>query len=244
MPITTWTLDPGAESLVPSGGEVVGGDAMLVNPPLGEPAAYSETPNFSGPASSPSFNGAPPTEIEGQHAVFDTPPFEVDTEFVGVPRASLRLSHLAPTGDVRFFVKIYDVDPDGALTLLRRQVAPSRVPDAALEAGPVEVYAVGNSWLFRAGHRLRVVVATTDQAYYNQRVADTVTLSSTMDTPSTIELPLRALASSDPSPTPAPPPQVPAPPPAAPGPDTPVTGGGFALAGLLVLGLAAMRRRG
>jgi ABC-2 type transport system ATP-binding protein len=241
VPITTWTLDPANDALVPSGGEVMGGEASLANPPLGEPAAYSEIPNFSGPSSSPGSVGfAPPTEIPTQHAVFDTPPFEVDTEFVGVPRASLRLSHLAPTGDVRFFLKIYDVDPDGGLTLLRRQVAPARVPDAALEAGPVGVHAIGNSWLFRKGHSLRIVVATTDQAYYNQKVADAVTLSSTGDAPSTIDLPLRSLTADDPMPLPAPPPEVAPPPPA---PSTPVTGGGFAIAGLLVLGLAVFRRR-
>jgi ABC-2 type transport system ATP-binding protein len=241
VPITTWTLDPGADALVPAGGAVTGGAASLVNPPLGEPAAVSDIPNFSGPASSPgSADFVPPTEIETQHAVFDTPPFAVDTEMVGVPRASLRLSHVAPTADVRFFVKLYDVDPDGGLTLLRRQAAASRVPDSALQAGPVQVHAIGNSWLFREGHSLRLVIATTDQAYYNQRVPDQITLSSSADAPSTIDLPLRPLTAADPPPSPAPPPHVPAP---TPGPTTPVTGGGFALAGLLVLGFGVLRRR-
>jgi hypothetical protein len=141
---------------------------------------------------------------------------------------------------VRFFVKLYDVDPDGGLTLLRRQAAASRVPDSALQAGPVQVHAIGNSWLFREGHSLRLVIATTDQAYYNQRVPDQITLSSSADAPSTIDLPLRPLTAADPPPSPAPPPHVPAP---TPGPTTPVTGGGFALAGLLVLGFGVLRRR-
>ncbi|MFA5786157.1 MAG: CocE/NonD family hydrolase [Actinomycetota bacterium] len=236
-PAVTYNLDPGAGALVAGGGAVTGGGAMLLVPAGGEPAAYSETANFSSPGGP---GDRPPTEIEGQFAQLDTPAFKADTEMAGVPVAHLRLSHVAPTGDIRFFLKLYDVDTNGGATLLRRQVAAARVPDSALSKGAVDVRLVGASHLIRAGHAMRLVVATTDQAYYNARVADAITLSSSAAQPSTIELPLRPLGAGDPKPAPAPSPQVLA---SKPRGGLPATGGGLAPLGFVVIAGALWLRR-
>ena len=88
---TTFTLS-GTRRLVTSARTA--GSATFVNPPGGVPPAYTETSNFSGPAS-PAVP-LPPTEHPGQHVDFTPPPFTTAVESVGVPSA-VRLSHAAPT---------------------------------------------------------------------------------------------------------------------------------------------------
>jgi len=167
----TYTLS-GSSALVTSG--ATAGSATIVNPPGGLPSAYSETSNFSGPVSSPKIP-LPPTEIQGQHANFDTPAFERDVDSVGIPTLRVRLSHVAPT-DLVLYVKAYDVGPDGA-ELINRLIAPVRIPNAALSE-PVTIKLIGFAHRFAAGHKLRLTLATTDATSYNNKVADVISLSS------------------------------------------------------------------
>jgi ABC-2 type transport system ATP-binding protein len=167
----TYTLS-GTGDLVTSG--ATAGSVQVVNPAGGTPAAYTETSNFTGPASSPQVP-LPPTEIPGQHADFTTAPFTTTVDSVGIPTLRLRLSHVAPT-DLVLFGKTYDVAPDGTATLIHRLIAPARIPSAAL-ADPVTVKLVGFAHRFAAGHRLRVTLATTDVTSYNNKVADVITIA-------------------------------------------------------------------
>ncbi len=235
VPVVTLHLDPSQGSLATAPGS---GSAQIVSPPGGVPAAYTETANFTGDAGE--FSGTPPREVEGQHVTFDTEPMTVDTEFVGIPTAALQLSHANPAVDLRFFAKLYEVDADGSATLLRRQVAASRIPTSEADAGAVTVLLPPVANLIEAGNRIRLVVATTDVSYYNERAGDLITISSSADAPSTVALPLRAIgALPDPSPEPTP---EPAPEP-TPEP-LPATGGGAALGAVATLALAtAIRRR-
>ncbi|MGB8649883.1 MAG: CocE/NonD family hydrolase, partial [Mycobacteriales bacterium] len=167
----TWTLS-GTGDLVLRG--AVPGSAQLVNPPGGQPAAYTETSNFTGPASSPQVP-LPPTEIPGQHADFTTAPFPTAVDSVGVPTLRVRLAHVAPT-DLVLFGKVYDVAPDGSAQLLHRLVAPARIPTAALGA-PVELKLLGFAHRFAAGHRLRLTLAATDATSYNAKAPDVITVT-------------------------------------------------------------------
>jgi ABC-2 type transport system ATP-binding protein len=167
----TWTLS-GTDALTT--GSATAGAVTLVNPAGGLPAAYSETSNFTGPGSSPAVP-LDPTEIPGQHADFTTPAFPTATDVVGVPSLKVRLSHVAPT-DLYLFAKTYDVAPDGSATLVKRLIAPARIPSSAL-AGPVEIKLIGIAHRFAAGHRLRVTLATTDLTSLNNKVADVVTVA-------------------------------------------------------------------
>jgi hypothetical protein len=197
MPSTTFTLS-GSDALVPPGGAVGEGSVQLVNPLGGQPASFSESSNFSGPDSSPR-DPRPPLDLPGQTASFTSPPLPTAVESVGVPRARLRLSHTSPT-DLFLFGKVYDVAPDGSAELIHRMVAPVRVPTSAL-GEPVDLNLIGFAHRFEAGHAVRLVLTTTDQAYRNNPVADVVTLSTGAG--STFSLPLPPGTVVPPAPAPA-----------------------------------------
>ena len=170
---TTYTLS-GADRLVGPGATAVAGTATLVNPLGGTPAAYTETSNFTGPDSSPSFADVPPEEVPGQFAAFTSKPFGHAVSSVGIPSARLRISNTNGQ-DMVFFAKVYDVGPGGEATLIHRLIAPVRVPaDAA--GRPVRIKLAGFAHRFGTGHRVRLVLCTTDQTSYNAKVADLLTV--------------------------------------------------------------------
>lgn len=181
-----FTLDPAEASLAGPGEEIEGGTSTFLNPQNGSPAAYSETSNFSSPGQP---GDQPATEQPGQNATFTTAPFDEPVEVVGVPDLQVHLAHDNPAQDAVVFAKLYDVAPDGTATLIRRQVAPARLTDDQLADGPVGIHLVGTSWRFEAGHAARLVVAATDQAYFNNRLVDRLTITSTPEDPSTLTLP-------------------------------------------------------
>ncbi|WP_341927888.1 CocE/NonD family hydrolase [Nocardioides psychrotolerans] len=168
---TTFTLS-GSSRLVAPGRTPVAGSATFVNPEGGQPAAYTETSNFTGPASSPSLADVPPSEVPGQLASFTSAPFARPFDAVGIPSARLRISHTNGQ-DLVFFAKAYDVAPSGASTLIHRLIAPVRVPANAV-GDPVRIRLAGFAHRFRAGHRVRLVLCSTDQTSYNATTADVI----------------------------------------------------------------------
>lgn len=222
----------GDGTLVSAGRPVEAGSVTLVTPPGGVPAAYSETSAAEG-----RYVHQPPREVPGQHASWETAPLEAPAELVGMPVLSgLRLS--SRTGEAVLFAKLYEVAPDGSVTLLRRMVAPVRAPELS---APLTVTLPALVHRFDAGSRIRLVLATTDSAYGNRRVPDAYTLTLDPAAPATLDLPLDRAAARQAPPEPA----------TAPG-ELPATGlpaavplaavGLLALAGL-ALG-AARRHRG
>ncbi len=171
MTSTTFTLS-GSDALVTTG--AAAGSATFVNPPGGVPPAYTETSNQTGPGSSPRVP-LPPVEQPGQNVSFTTTPFDAPFDSVGVPEATLRLSHLAPT-DLVLFGKVYDVAPDGTATLIHRLISPVRVPAAAVDR-PVRMKLLGFAHRFDTGHSARLTLAATDATSYNNKVADAITVT-------------------------------------------------------------------
>lgn len=183
---TVFTLD-GTDALKTGGPAAYEtADVTLVNPPGGTPAAYTETPNFSGPDSSPHVDQEP-SDVPGQFASFTSSPFGRATVSVGVPEVRLQLSHTAPT-DLVLYAKVWDVAPDGSATLIHRLAAPARIPSAALD-DPVRIKLLGFAHRFARGHSVRLTLCTTDEAYYNNQSPDTVTV--TTGPGSTFRLPTR-----------------------------------------------------
>ena len=168
---TTFQLS-GSDALVTSG--ATPGSATIVNPPDGQPAAYTETPNFSGPDSSP-YLATDPTDVPGQFASFTSQPFAHPVTSVGVPELRVALAHQAPT-DLVLFAKVWDVDPDGSATLIHRLAAPARIPSDQLGA-PVTIKLLGFAHRFAAGHSVRLTLCTTDQAYFNNPSPDSITVT-------------------------------------------------------------------
>ncbi len=149
------------------------GSTSFLNPVGGVPPAYSETSNFTGPASSPRID-LPPREQPGQSVSFTSTPFPAGLVSVGVPRAELMLTHSAP-GDLVFFGKVFDVAPDGSSTLIHRLIAPVRVP--AAEVGRTRFNLIGFAHRFAPGHAVRLTLAATDATSYNRKLPDVVTVA-------------------------------------------------------------------
>jgi len=99
--------------------------------------------------------------------VYDTEPVEEEFEILGLPRAVLQVSADAPLA--QWYVRLCDVAPDGAVTLVASagQNGAHRESDEnpkALPAGQefsLEIELHFTSWTFQKGHRLRMAVHNT-----------------------------------------------------------------------------------
>ncbi|WFE46154.1 alpha/beta fold hydrolase [Verrucosispora sp. WMMD1129] len=142
---------------------VAGPAQPVANPPGGNPAAISSVP-FAGSLSS--LLGGVAGDIPGQHARFESEPLTEAVDIVGAPTVSLRAA--SSSGEAVLFAKLYVVDPEGAATLPSGLIAPIRLtalPASVDAAAPVTVTLPAIVHRVEAGHRLRLVVATSDQAY-------------------------------------------------------------------------------
>jgi ABC-2 type transport system ATP-binding protein len=135
----------------------------IANPPAGNPAAISSVP-LAGALSS--LADGLVADVPGQYAAFESAELDRPLEVAGAPTVSIRAA--SPTGEAVLFVKLYDVDAAEGAALPGGQVAPIRLtglPAKIDDAAPVRVTLPAIVHRFEAGHRLRVVVATADQAY-------------------------------------------------------------------------------
>jgi ABC-2 type transport system ATP-binding protein len=148
----------------------------IANPPNGNPGALSSLPGLGGQLSS--LLGGVAGDVVGQFAAFQSEPVTDAIEVVGAPTVQLRAA--SPTGEAVLFVKLYDVDPAGAETLSSGLVAPVRLtglPKDIAAAQPVTVTLPGIVRRIDTGHRLRVVVATSDQAFLTPPQPTTYTVA-------------------------------------------------------------------
>jgi ABC-2 type transport system ATP-binding protein len=135
----------------------------VVTPAGGTPAAITTVPGLGSLGSA---LGGAAVEIPGQFAAFDSEPLGAAVEVVGAPTVGLAVS--SPSGSATLFAKLYDVAPGGGMTLPSGLVAPLAL--TGLSADPtdptrVEVTLPGIDHRFEAGHTMRIVVSTTDQAF-------------------------------------------------------------------------------
>ena len=101
--------------------------------------------------------------LPGQTAVFTSAPFERTVQVVGASRVRLRVT--APAGSATLFAQLYDVAPGGSATLPEQLVSPVKLTGVAGGGTEVTVSLPAVVRDVSAGHRLRLVVSTTDQAY-------------------------------------------------------------------------------
>jgi ABC-2 type transport system ATP-binding protein len=140
-----------------------GAPQQAANPPSGTPAALSSLPLAGSLAS---FVNGFVAEIPGQHADFYSEPMPSTVDVAGAPTVRIRAA--SPTGEAVLFVKLYDVDAHGQLSLPDGLAAPVRLtglPTDLAAATPVTVTLPGIVHRFAEGHRLRITVSTSDQAY-------------------------------------------------------------------------------
>ncbi|GAA2606268.1 alpha/beta fold hydrolase [Actinomadura fulvescens] len=144
---------------------LTGREQTIHNPAGGSPASISALPGLGALGNLGDLGGAGltsqlPIDMPGQSATFDTAPLTDPVQLTGA--ASVRIK-VTGKGDVPLFAKLYDVAPGGA-TPARRLAAPLRVAKA--DGGrEVTVTLPAMDYRFDRGHRLRLVVATTDMGF-------------------------------------------------------------------------------
>ncbi|MGC9539380.1 CocE/NonD family hydrolase [Streptomyces sp. UG1] len=137
-----------------------------------------------------------PYDTPGTHLGWTSEPLTRTTDVVGAPRATLRVvspkaertQHSGDAADkLVLFAKLYDIAPDGTRTLVHRLVAPVRVPDVTKS---FTVTLPGIVHRYEKGHRLRFVIAASDDAYFGNRGIKPVTVVSTPRDTGVLRLPV------------------------------------------------------
>ncbi|GLZ77065.1 ABC transporter ATP-binding protein [Actinorhabdospora filicis] len=163
--------------------DLAGRPQAIASPPNGTPAAISSLPSLGSLASLAGSAGVG-LDLPGQFAAYESEPLSAPLEITGAP--TVRIKAASPTGEATLFVKLYDVPDNGNPTLPNGLIAPVKLTGLATDiaqAQPIEVRLPGIAQRFDAGHRLRVVIATADQAYANP--VEPVTYTVVVDGPVT-----------------------------------------------------------
>src|SRR5215472_4760966 len=141
---------------------LTGRPQAIGHPPGGAPPSLSGFPGLGalGAVAGGGTSGVT-FDMPGQSAAFTSAPLTAALDVTGSPTVRIRVSG-AP--QVALFAKVYDVDQAGHATLPYELVAPLRVTGAQVgRAVTVTLPAIDYS--FSAGHRLRLVLTTTDFGY-------------------------------------------------------------------------------
>lgn len=186
VPGTTTLFGSGTSSLVTSKNAIVAGSSTIAVPAGGAPLSYTETSALD--------QKQPVRDLPGGTTGLSFGPLTSDIDVVGIPTATLRLASptaaltqaAGPAGQLVAFVKLYDVAPDGTITLPNRVIAPIRIADITK---PITVSLPGLVHRFPKGHTLKLVVSLSDAAYKNNALAQTLVLSTSKAAPTTLTLP-------------------------------------------------------
>ncbi|QXJ23595.1 alpha/beta fold hydrolase [Actinomadura graeca] len=140
-----------------------GREQTIFNPAGGSPASISALPGLGalgglGDLGAGALGGGLPADMPGQSARFDTRPLAHPLRLTGAATVRIRVSGKK---DVPLFAKLYDVAPDGQAAPARRLAAPLRVTGGAT----VTVTLPAMDYRFDRGHRLRLVLTTTDMGF-------------------------------------------------------------------------------
>jgi ABC-2 type transport system ATP-binding protein len=156
----------------------------IINPPGGAPPSMSVLPGLGAGSQATGSVGAG-LPMPGQSAAFTSAPLSAPLQQTGSATVRVRVSGAA---DVTVFAEVYDVDQAGNATLPFGLAAPVRVTSAANGAASgaansgaansgaaagrtVTVTLPAMDYQFAAGHRLRLVLTSTDFGYATSRTA-------------------------------------------------------------------------
>jgi ABC-2 type transport system ATP-binding protein len=189
----SWYLSA-ADQLVSSRAAVLPGTTSWSNPGLGAFASYSEVSGLEGQVALPSGVTAP-FDGPGTFGAWSTPPLAGPMTIVGSPSLDVRFDSpvvaaaqaAGPSGQLQVFAKLYDVAPDGSRTLVHKLISPVRVADVTQ---PVHIELPGIVHRVAAGHRLQLVLASTDAAYKNAYAVQPVTVHASPTTPAVLSIPV------------------------------------------------------
>ncbi|MFI9101287.1 alpha/beta fold hydrolase [Streptomyces fildesensis] len=153
---------------------LAGGEQTIANPAGGSPPAISSLPGIGGLSQLSSLGAGISLDFPGQSAHFDSAPLTSGIRVTGSPTVTVRVRTTAD--DAVLFAKLYDVAADGRQQLPAQLVTPVRVGGSP-GGSSVELRLPAVDHQFAAGHRLRLVLASTDLAYASPAPAATYTVS-------------------------------------------------------------------
>jgi ABC-2 type transport system ATP-binding protein len=189
----TWYLSA-ADELVSSKAAVLPGSKSWSNPGAGAFASYSEVSALEGAVDLPD-GVTTPYDTPGTFGAWTTPALTSARTIVGSPTLDVRFESPAvaatqatgPAGQLQVFAKMYDVAPDGSQTLVHKLISPVRVADVTQ---PVHLELPAVVHRVEAGHRIRLVLASTDAAYKNAYAVQPVTVRADPLRPAAFSLPV------------------------------------------------------
>ncbi|MFI2504541.1 alpha/beta fold hydrolase [Streptomyces sp. NPDC018972] len=157
---------------------LTGREQSFANPAGANPPAISSLPGLGGSgglAQLSSLGVGVSLDFPGQYARFESAPVGDDLRITGSPTVTV---HVESTGDdAVLFGKVYDVGPDGRQQVLPSQlVAPVRVEGAG-SGKDVTLTLPAVDHEVRKGHRLRLVLSSTDLGYASPAAPATYTVS-------------------------------------------------------------------
>ncbi|MFF7753630.1 CocE/NonD family hydrolase [Streptomyces sp. NPDC007971] len=157
---------------------LTGREQHFANPAGASPPALSALPGLGGSGSLAQLSAlgvGVSLDFPGQYAKFDSAPLATGLTVTGSPTVTVRVTS---TGDdAVLFGKVYDVGPGGRQQVLPSQlVAPLRVTGArAGKDVTITLPAIDHE--VQKGHRLRLVLASTDLGYASPAAPATYTVS-------------------------------------------------------------------
>ncbi|AQS69524.1 ABC transporter ATP-binding protein [Streptomyces pactum] len=155
-----------------------GREQSFDNPAGASPPAVSALPGIGGSGGLSQLSSlglGVSLDFPGQYAAFESAPVREDLQITGSPTATV---HVESTSDEAvLFAKVYDVGPGGTQRVLPSQlVTPVRVENAgAGEDVKITLPAVDHE--IESGHRLRLVLSSTDLGYASPAAPATYTVS-------------------------------------------------------------------
>ena len=134
-------------------------------------------------------------DAPGTATKFTSAPLKQKLDVAGIPKVRLDLSAplqavtgaVGDFGDTVLFFKLYDVAPDGDVTLRHRLIAPARIP---VTDEHVDVELPGIVHRFNKGHRVQLVISGSDLAYRGNVLPQPVTIKTRGGDPSFLTLPV------------------------------------------------------
>ncbi|MBG7702266.1 CocE/NonD family hydrolase [Streptomyces sp. MC1] len=156
---------------------LTGGTQRVANPAGASPPGVSALPGLGGGglAQLSALGVGVSLDFPGQSARFDSAPLTRDLRITGTPTATVHIT--STRDDAVLFGKVYDVGPDGTRQVLPAQlVAPFRVTGAKT-GKDVTVTLPAIDHEVQKGHRLRLVLASTDLGYASPAAPATYTVS-------------------------------------------------------------------
>ncbi|HEY6798024.1 MAG TPA: ATP-binding cassette domain-containing protein, partial [Kineosporiaceae bacterium] len=140
------------------------GPEQQVQAPAGaSPAALTSVPGLGPALAAVSSAGARLSALPGQVARFESTPLDSTLHLLGSSRVTVRVAGAG--GDATLFAQLYDVGPGGAAVLPQQLVAPVYLSGLTPAGRDVTIATPAVVRDVAAGHRLRLVISTTDQAF-------------------------------------------------------------------------------